>query len=215
MIKFKDNNINWDSSIKNLIKPFFESPKTQEYLKNGNFTALFAFANSYTTFNESRFVSTVAEILIKSGIDIISNLKFIPMYFLMSSNVEAIDIESNIEIIKSCAFENCTNLQKVNIKENKLSIIKSYAFENCINLEKINFPGSLKAIGKYAFAGCDKLKEITYAGTIEELKKIENLSRGQPIEFIDPTEIFENDIIFHCVDGDVKYSSGIEMWKKL
>ena len=215
MIKFKDNNINWDSGIKSMIKPFFESPKTQEYLKNNNFTALFTFANGYTDFNRGRLVSTIAEILIKSGIDIISNLKLIPMYFLMSSNVEAIDIESNIEIIKSSAFENCINLQKVNIKENKLSIIKSYAFENCINLEKINFPRSLKAIGKYAFAGCDKLKEITYAGTIEELKKIENLSRGQPIEFIDPTEIFENDIIFHCTDGDVKYSSGIERWKKL
>ena len=40
MVKFKDNNINWDSRTKNLIKPFFESPKTQEYLKNGNFTAV-------------------------------------------------------------------------------------------------------------------------------------------------------------------------------
>lgn len=215
MIKFKDNNINWNFRIKNMIKPFFESPKTQEYLKNNNFTALFAFANSYTDFNRGRFVSTVAEILGKSGIDIISNLNIIPMYFLVSSNVEAIDIEPNIEIIKTCAFENCTNLQKVNIKGNKLSIIESYAFENCINLEKINFPRSLKAIGNFAFSNCDNLKEIDYAGTIEELKQIRHLERGRPLESIDAFYIFENDIIFHCVDGDVQYSSGIERWKKL
>ena len=222
MIKFKDNNINWDSGTKKLIKPFFESPKTQEYLKNGNFTALFAFATrlfafatSYTTFNGSRFVSTVAEILIKSGIDIISNLNLIPMYFLISSNVEAIDIEPNIEIIKTCAFENCTNLKEVNIQGNNLSIIEKYAFSNCNKLKKINFPRSLTAIDRYAFEYCTSLKEITYAGTIEELKQIKHFQKMRSIAHVDSSSIFENDIIFHCVDGDVKYSSGIERWKKL
>lgn len=215
MIKFKDNNIEWDPNIKPMFKKFFKLPEVQKYLKEYDFNALFAKANSYTSLGEGELVSTIAEILIKSDIDVISNLHIIPAYFLMDSNVEAIDIEPNIEIIKTCAFENCTNLQKVNIKGNKLSIIESYAFENCINLEKINFPRSLKAIGNFAFSNCDNLKEINYAGTIEELKQIKHLQKMRSIAHVDSSSIFENNIVFHCTDGDVKYSSGIERWKKL
>ena len=215
MIKFADNNIEWDPNIKPMFKKFFKSPETQKYIKEQDFTALFDKATTIIALGEGRLVSTVAEILIKSGIDIMAALHAIPPYFLTESNLQSIDIGSNIEVIKAAAFADCSDLKEVNIQGNNLSIIEKYAFSNCNKLKKINFPKSLTAIDRYAFEYCTSLKEITYAGTIEELKQIKHFQKMCSIAHVDSSSIFENNIVFHCTDGDVKYSSGIERWKKL
>ena len=215
MIKFKDKSINLDPNSKSMVKSFFKLPEIQKYLKEYDFISLFNKLNSVPVYTENRFASTIAEILIKSGTDIISRLHTIPLYFLEESNVQYVDIGPNIQAIEIFAFDDCSDLKEVNIKGNNLLVIKDHAFGNCNNLEKINFPKSLEAIGKNAFKFCYSLEEINYAGTIEELKKIKYLKSMKPIEFVEPIEIFENDILFHCADGDVQYSDAIEMWKIL
>lgn len=217
MIKFKNNSIDFSTlspEAKNKIKIFFADPKIQLYIKGNNFIEIIK--KAYTTI-EDRVTSIIMEILIKSGANLFTNpnLDIIPRYFLGESNLQSIDIEPYIKVIGSEAFKNCSDLKKVNIKGNRLSVIGDYAFSNCHNLEKINFPKSLQVIGKNAFEFCYPLKEIDYAGTIEELKNIKYLKNMKPIEFVEPIFIFENDIIFHCADGDVQYSDAIEMWKML
>ena len=215
MIKFVDNNIEWNPNIKSMFKKLFKAPETQKYIKEQDFTALFDKATTIIDLGEGRLISTVAEVFIKSGIDIMADLNTIPLYFLTESNLQSIDIEPNIEIIKAAAFADCSDLKEVNIQGNNLSIIEKYAFSNCNKLKKINFPRSLIAIDMYAFEYCTSLKEITYAGTIEELKQIKHFQKMRSIAHVDSSSIFENNIVFHCIDGDVKYSSGIERWKKL
>ena len=215
MIKFKDKSMNLDPNSKDMLKSFFKLPEIQKYLKECDFVSLFDKLDNTSVYADNRLTSTVAEILIKSGIDIISNLRTIPSCFLEESNIQYIDIGPNIQVIESFAFDDCSDLKEVNIKGNNLLVIKNHAFGNCNNLEKINFPKSLEAIGKNAFKFCYSLEEINYAGTIEELKRIKYLKNMKPIEFVEPIEIFENDILFHCADGDVQYSDAIEMWKSL
>ena len=212
MIKFKDNSIDFSTlnpEVKNKIKIFFADPKIQSYIRENNFTEIVK--NAYNTTGD-RFISIIMEILIKSGANLFTNpdLDVIPRYFLGESNLQSIDIEPHIKVITFEAFKNCSDLKEVNIKGNSLLVIESYAFENCRNIEKINFPKSLQAIGKNAFEFCYPLKEIDYAGTIEELKQIKYLKNMKPIEFVDPIIIFEDDIIFHCIDGDIKYSFNIK-----
>ena len=217
MIKFKDNSIDFSTlnpEAKNKIKTFFVDPKIQSYIKENNFIEIVK--KIYSTVAD-RVTSAIIEILIKSGADLFadSNLDIIPRYFLSESNLQSIDIEPHIKVMAFESFKNCLDLKEVNVKGNNLLVIESYAFENCRNLEKINFPKNLQAIGKNAFEFCYSLEEINYAGTIEELKKIKYLKNMKPIEFVEPIEIFENDILFHCADGDVQYSDAIEMWKIL
>ena len=215
MIKFKDKSINLDPNSKSVLKSYLKLPEIQKYLKEYDFASLFDRLNDAPIYIDNRIISAVAEILIKSGTDIISSLSTIPSHFLEESNVQYIDIGPNIQIIKNFAFDDCQDLKEVNIKGNNLSIIGMSAFRGCVNLEKINFPKSLRAIDTHAFDICRPLEEINYAGTIEELKKIKYLKNMKPIEFVEPINIFENDILFHCADGDVQYSDAIEMWEIL
>ncbi len=47
-----------------------------------------------------------------------------------------------------------------------LKKIGSYAFNNCLNLNSIEIPDSIVSIGDDAFAGCENLKKVNYIGDI-------------------------------------------------
>ena len=61
------------------------------------------------------------------------------------------------KIIQS-SFSGCTNLITLLIPEGNLTTIEAYAFENCINLERVNLPKTINNIANNAFSGCKKLK---------------------------------------------------------
>lgn len=60
--------------------------------------------------------------------------------------------------ITTSMFENCTNLQSVELP-NFVSAIGSHAFENCSSLESIELSTMIDGIGSYAFSGCSSLIE--------------------------------------------------------
>lgn len=61
--------------------------------------------------------------------------------------------------ITTSMFENCTNLQRVELP-NHINAIGSHAFENCSFLESIELSTMIDGIGSFAFSGCSSLAEI-------------------------------------------------------
>ena len=74
------------------------------------------------------------------------------------------------------AFQNCTNLQYVNLPDSML-VIGNYAFDGCNNLFRTTlfntntYPTKVTGIGNYAYRGCSKLTNLTFT---DELRTIGN-----------------------------------------
>ena len=62
--------------------------------------------------------------------------------------------------IKAYAFAGHPTIKSIQIPET-VTVIGKGAFEDCVELEKVNLPGNIKKIDSYTFNGCKKLKEIT------------------------------------------------------
>jgi hypothetical protein len=72
---------------------------------------------------------------------------------------KTIKIECALEEIPKNAFDNCFELECVEIPEGTVEIGEE-AFLGCIALEKILLPDGLSTIGNRAFSGCQALQEI-------------------------------------------------------
>ena len=68
-------------------------------------------------------------------------------------------IPSDVEIIGSCAFSNCTALTTFEIPSG-ISVIENQTFYGCENLKEITIPDSVTYIGFGAFYGCSSLESI-------------------------------------------------------
>ena len=62
------------------------------------------------------------------------------------------------------AFEGCTSLQSVKVKESTMIMLGEYTFLNCTALTEADLPGSrMKSIGKSAFYGCTSLNKFDFS----------------------------------------------------
>ena len=84
------------------------------------------------------------------------------------SQITSISIPSTITNISSCAFINCSNLQKVVLPETLISI-EWGAFAYCNSLTDINLPQSLQSLSTWSFGGCSSLKNISIPDNITSL----------------------------------------------
>lgn len=89
----------------------------------------------------------------------------------IGKTLNEIIVPSEITILNSSAFKNCSNLTKIVLPEN-LEKIGDYVFKNCSGLTSLIIPKSVKSIGKLAFDGCDNLNEIFYEGTLSDWLKL-------------------------------------------
>lgn len=108
-------------------------------------------------------------LLLKSGVNVLKYLSYIPSRFAIDLPISSIDIPSNINSIGWLAFCRCINLVDVKLHDG-LKEIKSNAFSNCKSLTNITIPGSVKKIGNGAFLGCDSLKQVYIEEGVEELE---------------------------------------------
>lgn len=69
------------------------------------------------------------------------------------TNLSRIDFSDSLQSIGNSAFENCTALNTV-IFSDGLKTIGTRAFENCANLFQVRLPSALQSLGANAFAGC-------------------------------------------------------------
>lgn len=121
--------------------------------------------------------STVREIEIKEGVQIIGNDAFLYCGRLMS-----VSIPNSVEHIGANVFRGCTSLKNVNIPNglryitracfsssgissidipNSVIYIGDEAFAYAMSLKSITIPSSVEHIGRDVFIGCSNLQEVT------------------------------------------------------
>lgn len=76
----------------------------------------------------------------------------------------------SVTAIGGCAFQNCTNLKKVTIKDN-ISRISYSAFKDCTELYSIELPNSITTIPEKCFEGCTSLETIVLPANICDIEK--------------------------------------------
>lgn len=83
-------------------------------------------------------------------------------------NVQTVEICEGTEIIRANAFNECTHLISVQIPET-VTQIERKAFRKCYALQTVNLPKSLTRIGAQAFIFCHNITSITIPDSVEEL----------------------------------------------
>ncbi|MFI3255705.1 MAG: leucine-rich repeat domain-containing protein [Eubacteriales bacterium] len=74
------------------------------------------------------------------------------------ANCVEVVFPKSLEVIETCAFENCADLKIIQFP-NTLREIRQDAFCNCSSLEEVIFPSSLEKVVTSAFYGCTSLKK--------------------------------------------------------
>ena len=90
------------------------------------------------------------------------------------SKLERVVLHSKLKIIGEYAFQECDNLEHVEIPSmGHLEVIGDHAFQSCTKLKSINMPSHLKRIGHEAFDYCKKLEKLDFSHCTQ-LKTIGN-----------------------------------------
>lgn len=117
----------------------------------------FSWTGSYT-FDRCYNLKTVT---LPTNLTNISSTAFRYCYNLKNINLS--DLNS-LNIINTCAFNNCNNLEKV--ENSNVTTINGAAFQNCLGLRKVNFPNVFTLNGTEHFRGCENLEEITLSTSL-------------------------------------------------
>lgn len=81
-----------------------------------------------------------------------------------------VTLPESITTIRSSAFMQCWDLQKINFPAG-LTEIGHYAFGNCQSLTEVVIPRGVKTIEGYAFIGCSALKSLTIENGVEVIEE--------------------------------------------
>lgn len=88
--------------------------------------------------------------------------------FYGNTNLTHIKFNKNITIINKSAFENCHNLERLDIPSN-ITNIEDYAFMNCTNLTYVFFQPGITRINQGVFKGCKSLENIELPNTVTSI----------------------------------------------
>jgi hypothetical protein len=89
-----------------------------------------------------------------------------------SSEIMRIVFSSNLRTLREQAFYGCPNLRMAVFSQetkSKLRNIEDNVFENCYNLNSVQLPPKILSIGKDAFSNCEELKEINIPNTVNTI----------------------------------------------
>ena len=87
-------------------------------------------------------------------------------------NLEKVNIPSKLKNIFGHTFANCRCLKEIVLPKD-LKSIGDFAFFDCESLKYIIIPRSVTSIGESAFTWCKKIEGIHYSGSLEEWKKVD------------------------------------------
>lgn len=77
------------------------------------------------------------------------------------TGLESVEFTGSLVVSKN-AFEGCTNLGSVKVKESDMALLENYAFLNCTKLTEADIPGKL-LIQEGAFFECTSLKKFDFS----------------------------------------------------
>lgn len=100
--------------------------------------------------------------------------------------IKTVTFPQHMELIESCAFQNCSNLKSV---YNLSCDIGEEAFSQCYNLNDINFGNGVIYIGTNSFSKCNQINNLSFNEGIIEIgpyafnkcKLLENITFGDGV----------------------------------
>ena len=119
----------------------------------------------------SVFQSMIHYLLESSGVDVIGELNGrMPSYYYIYNDIIKYYKVPEALNIGNCAFQFCTNLERVDINDEVIDIGYE-AFSECLKLKFVKFSdaGRLKTIGNEAFYHCESLHSIDLPEGLEEI----------------------------------------------
>lgn len=96
------------------------------------------------------------------------NIKLGRSFCSGSIALTAIDLAESVSIIPENAFENCSNLARID-GISRITAIESQAFAGCSSLSLLDLPETLTAIGAEAFRGCTSLARIKIPASVTSI----------------------------------------------
>ena len=150
--------------VSDKLMDFLQNDRIQYYIDNGEWDNLYKSSRKNEYFGIS---GELTQLLLKSGIDPLNSLDYIPGFYMYGSTITNFNIPNHIKEIREDAFSN-SNINKIFIP-NSVNHIETGAFMECKNLNNIQLPKNISFLSSIVFAGSG-LKEIVIPGNIKEIK---------------------------------------------
>ena len=129
-----------------------------KYLSTINYNAKEAKVDKYIFANAGKFSGGIT-------VNFGASVERIPSLFSNNSDEYAhvikVVMSNNVKYIDDAAFNNCIDLESINLSSNLLEIGWE-AFRNCLSLKTITIPSKVEYIGHRAFQDCKYLSTINY-----------------------------------------------------
>ena len=147
---------------------FDDSTGTATISGSGDMWDYYENGYDYTNKYQNPFIgkSGIKKIIVENGVTTIGN--YLLQGYNNKDSIEEVRIEGNITKIGNYAFDNCSNLAKINFKEG-INEIGRYAFENCEKLETVVLPDTVKTLGKYCFSRCYALSKLSLSNSLKDI----------------------------------------------
>lgn len=101
----------------------------------------------------------ITDVIIGDGITALGERNF-----MNYPTLKTVTVKGNLSKIGNSAFEGCTALRSVKVKESTMIMLGEYTFLNCTALTDADLPGSkMKSIGSKAFWGCTSLNKFDFS----------------------------------------------------
>jgi hypothetical protein len=90
---------------------------------------------------------------------------YIVLTSAINENITECNVHDGTKIILNAAFENCNNLENIDMPNGILAIGNS-AFSYCTSLTKVEMPDSIIRIGNMAFWQCTNLSDVSVSNNL-------------------------------------------------
>lgn len=106
--------------------------------------------------------SNITEITLNNGVEKIGEECF------LKSKIKKINFPSSLKEIGKAAFQDCTNLESIDLSNTQIEIIPESAFLDS-GLKDITLPKNIKKISGESFSGTENMRNITINESIKEI----------------------------------------------
>ena len=180
--------------VSDKLMDFLQNDRIQYYINNGEWDNLYKFNRKNEYFGIS---GELTQLLLKSGIDPLNSLDYIPGFYMYGSTITNFNIPNHIKEIREDAFSN-SNINKIFIP-NSVEYIGEGVFSDCKNLNNIQLPKNISFLNNIIFYSSG-LKEIVIPGNIKEIKHraFTNCSLLEKVTIEEGTNILESEIFLWC-----------------
>ena len=187
--------MNLSTGVKNFIEENIELLDREDFQEFDDRAGMQTYENGYTK-------GGLYEVLLRSGINPLPYLPFVPFGFLRDTTLEgSLTIPGNCIDVRSRAFYNC-NLSEI-IFEDGVKSIKALACARSDKLEKVYIPSSMLNLGHGIFIGCNNMREIVYDGTYAEFNRLYSHTSEPNPWFGSIAGLASTNCILKCKDQDI------------